>query len=168
MMRSKDSATEAMTKLSKSTEELEKQTVDAVTGLREKSNDLNEMRQLHGVLINEEQKRAENALLKTSEEDLLALQASLGASKAVQSKAKIGLDQVSGQFQRDLEKLTRKGTQRVDALQQEVSAVAHQYLPFCLFRRSLGILEFQSNSNSFGILPFPAFPCIVLAAAGRG
>ena len=45
-MRSKDSATEAMTKLSKSTEELEKQTVDAVTGLREKSNDLNEMRQL--------------------------------------------------------------------------------------------------------------------------
>ena len=44
--RSKDSATEAMTKLSKSTEEVEKQTVDAVTGLREKSNDLNEMRQL--------------------------------------------------------------------------------------------------------------------------
>ena len=80
------------------------------------------------MLINEEQKRAENALLKTSEEDLLALQASLGASKAVQSKAKTGLDQVSGQFQRDLEKLTRKGTQRVDALQQEVSELA-QLMP---------------------------------------
>ena len=39
------------------------------------------------MLINEEQKRAENALLKTSEEDLLALQASLGASKAVHAAA---------------------------------------------------------------------------------